>query len=243
MVPTPWPIARWSAKVVRGLPVLPSLLCTGAPCFSAETVSHPLCFLLACSGISIRPWCWGGGPAGRRDVGKPLAPVVQLYRHVGPDPGVASLSPFICLSCELLSFFPWRKDTSSNLAEGENLSHTCLLWLWYPARGKGQSPGVMVQWAELIEGRDVHPAFSWTRSLKYSLQVKMCKIPPTKHFPRWQLGYLEFEGMPVLQVFGSGGIAELWGETLCKKWTEKAMFCFALQPAIISFPAECCIFP
>lgn len=130
-----------------------------------DRVSHPLCFPLACSGICMRPCCWGGGPAGRRDVGNPLIPTVRLYQHRGPDPGVASLSPFICQFCELLSFFPCRKDTSSNLAEGENLSHTCLLWLWYPARGKGQSPGVMAQWAELIEGKDVHPAFSWMSSL------------------------------------------------------------------------------
>lgn len=106
-----------------------------------------------------------GWPSWDGDVGGPLTPTVQLYWHTGPGPGVASLSPFICLFCELRSFFPWRKDTSSNLAEGENLSHTCLLWLWYPAHGKGQSPGVMVQGAEVIEGKDVHPAFSWTRSL------------------------------------------------------------------------------
>lgn len=30
---------------------------------------------------------------------------------------------------ELLSFFPWRKDTLSDLAEHENLTHTYLLWL------------------------------------------------------------------------------------------------------------------
>lgn len=143
----------------------PDELLPGALCFSADTVSHPLCFLLACNGACTRPCCWSGGPAGSRDVGKPLTPTVRLYRYTGPHPGLASLSPFICLFCELLSFFPWRKDTSSNLAEVENLTHTCLLWHWYPARGKGQSPGAMVQWAELIEGKDVHPALSWTGSL------------------------------------------------------------------------------
>lgn len=102
---------------------------------------------------------------GGMDVGKPLTRTVQQRRHVGPDPGVALLSPFICLFCELLSFFPWRKDTSSNLAERENLTHTCLLWLWYPARGKGQSPEVMMEWAELIESQDVHPPLSCTGSL------------------------------------------------------------------------------
>lgn len=161
---------------MRCLPVFPSLLCTGAqqtwwasawcPVLQCRhRVSHSLCFLLACNGACTRPCCWSGGPAGSRDVGKPLTPTVWLYWYVGPHPGLASLSPFICLFCELLSFFPWRKDTSSNLAEVENFTHTCLLWLWYPARGKGQSPGAMVQWAELIEGKDVHPALSWTGSL------------------------------------------------------------------------------
>lgn len=46
----------------------------------------------------------------------------------------------------------------------------------------------------------------------------------------------------VMQVSGRGGVAEPLWEMLCWKWTEEAMFCFALQPAVISFPAKCCIF-
>lgn len=156
----------------------------GAPCCRESRVSHPLCSLLPCSGICIRPCCWSGGPGGRREAGKPLTVTAWLCWLTAPHPGLALLSAFICLLCELLSFFPWRKDTSSNLAEAENLTHACLLWLWYPARGKGQSPGVMAQWAELMEGKDAHPAFSWTGSLQYHWQVKLWKIPPTKHFPR-----------------------------------------------------------
>lgn len=182
-------------KTLRDLPVLPSLLCTGA---QQTWWASAWCPVLQCrDSLSLCASSWhavgfaaglaaaalvaqlGGG-----DAGKPLALTVRLYPHSGPDPGPALSTPFVCLLRELLSLFPWRKDTSSELAESENLTHTRLLWLWYPARGKGQSPAVMVQWAELIEGKDVHPAFSWTRSLSYSLQIKLCKVPPTKHFPR-----------------------------------------------------------
>lgn len=149
MVLTPWLWIKAVCKVITGLPMVLSLHCTVAKetwwisvwHLNAQTES----LTLYTSSWHVMGSAWSlaagmGTRMGRKDVGKPEARTVRQPRHMGPDPGVALLSPFISLFCELLSFFPWRKDTLSNLAECENLTHTCLLWLWHPARGKGQSP-------------------------------------------------------------------------------------------------------
>lgn len=137
----PQPALQWSR---------PREFLSGTLCFGAEPKPLTLCT----ASWHVTGFATGVvTQLGRKDVGKPLTWTVLQHRHVGPDPGVALLSSFICLFCELLSFFPWRKDALSNLAERENLTHICLLWLWYPARGKGQSPEVMVEWVELIEGK------------------------------------------------------------------------------------------
>lgn len=97
----------------------PALHCGGVdlmnfwhpPWFSAETESltlytssrHVMGFALGFAARVVTQ-------LGRRRVGKPLTRTVRQHRHVGPHPGFALLSPFICLFCELLSFFPWRKE-------------------------------------------------------------------------------------------------------------------------------------
>lgn len=40
----------------------------------------------------------------------------------------------------------------------------------------------MVERAELIEGKDMHPPLSCAGSLQYSLQVKLCKTLPQSVF-------------------------------------------------------------
>lgn len=61
MVPSSWPWIKVIAKIMRGLWLLPILLCTGAqqsrgasawfPVLQWDTVCHPVCFLLAAWGV------------------------------------------------------------------------------------------------------------------------------------------------------------------------------------------------
>lgn len=130
-----------------------------------DGVPHPLYILLTCNGICIGPRRWSGDPAGEEACWKATDTDCPAAQTRGTTSRVCLIKSLRLSVLWIAIILPMEKRTSSDLAERENLTHTCLLWLWHPARGKGQSPEVIVEGAALTEGEDVHPPLSGSERL------------------------------------------------------------------------------